>query len=70
MYAKIRPHSCPVLKNGGYLYLEVPFLQGFHADPYDYQRYTQVGLKKLVEKFNKIDKNIFVLILLFALFYR
>lgn len=43
-----------VLKNGGYLYLEVPFLQGFHADPYDYQRYTQVGLEKLVEKFNKI----------------
>jgi SAM-dependent methyltransferase len=43
-----------VLKKGGYLYLEVPFLQGFHADPHDYQRYTLVGLEKLVEKFNKV----------------
>jgi SAM-dependent methyltransferase len=43
-----------VLKKGGYLYLEVPFLQGFHADPYDFQRYTQVGLAKLTERFDKI----------------
>ena len=44
-----------ILKKGGMLYLEVPFLQGFHADPYDYQRYTEVGLKKLVDKFEKIE---------------
>jgi len=43
-----------VLKKGGHLYLEVPFLQGFHADPYDFQRYTQVGLVKLTEKFDKV----------------
>ena len=43
-----------VLKKGGILYLEVPFLQGFHADPHDYQRFTEVGLKKLVEKFDKV----------------
>jgi len=43
-----------VLKKGGYLYMEVPLLQGFHADPYDYQRYTQVGLARLTDKFEKI----------------
>ena len=36
-----------VLKPGGYIYSEVPFLQGFHADPDDYQRYTLQGLKIL-----------------------
>ncbi len=44
-----------ILKKGGMLYLEVPFLQGFHADPYDYQRFTEVGLKVLVNKFDKIE---------------
>jgi SAM-dependent methyltransferase len=43
-----------VLKTGGHLYLEVPFLQGFHADPHDYQRYTQMGLVKLTENFGKV----------------
>ena len=40
-----------VLRKGGYLYLEVPFLQGFHADPHDYQRYTLNGLERLTEKY-------------------
>ena len=40
-----------VLKKGGYLYLEVPFLQGYHADPHDYQRYTLNGLEKLTERY-------------------
>lgn len=39
-----------VLKPGGTLYLCVPFLQPFHADPTDYQRYTQDGLSHLAEK--------------------
>jgi SAM-dependent methyltransferase len=44
-----------VLKKGGYIYLEVPFLQGFHADPHDYQRYTLKGLEKLLNKYHKIE---------------
>ena len=40
-----------VLKPNGYLYLEVPFLQGFHADPHDYFRYTQVGILKLTQNY-------------------
>lgn len=47
--------SFRVLKSGGYLYLEVPFLQGFHADPYDYSRYTQVGLKELVKNYGSVE---------------
>jgi SAM-dependent methyltransferase len=39
-----------VLKPGGHLYLCIPFLQPFHADPTDYQRYTQDGLQLLAEK--------------------
>jgi SAM-dependent methyltransferase len=38
-----------VLKREGTLYLCVPFLQPFHADPADYQRYTADGLRHLVE---------------------
>ena len=38
-----------VLKPGGFLYLEIPFLQGFHADPHDYFRFTQVGLNSILK---------------------
>ena len=39
-----------VLAIEGYLYLCVPFLQPYHPDPGDYQRYTLDGLCKLLEK--------------------
>jgi SAM-dependent methyltransferase len=39
-----------VLRPGGHLYLGVPFMQPEHLDPTDFQRYTQDGLKRLVEK--------------------
>ncbi len=38
-----------VLKPGGWLYIEVPFLQGEHAAPGDYQRWTRAGLSRLLE---------------------
>jgi SAM-dependent methyltransferase len=43
-----------VLKPGGYLYLEVPFLQGFHADPHDYFRFTQMGLLRMTQDYGLI----------------
>ena len=49
-----------VLKPGGFIYVEVPFLQGFHADPYDYQRYTLEGLKILFSKFKEIKCGVSV----------
>lgn len=47
-----------VLKIDGYVYAEVPFLQGFHADPYDNQRYTLPGLVLLFSKFERIDSGV------------
>ena len=44
-----------VLKPGGYVCAAVPFLQGFHASPYDYQRYTIAGFDHLFVDFNKIE---------------
>jgi glycosyltransferase involved in cell wall biosynthesis/SAM-dependent methyltransferase len=40
-----------VLKPGGYVYAEIPFLQAFHAGPGDYQRYTVNGIKVLFEDY-------------------
>ena len=37
-----------VLRPGGWAYVEVPFLQHFHAWPNDYQRWTTEGLKVFV----------------------
>jgi SAM-dependent methyltransferase len=41
-----------VLKPGGRLLCFVPFMQPFHASPYDYQRFTKVGLP---EQFNGFE---------------
>ncbi len=38
-----------VLNPGGFLIVAIPFLQPFHADPWDYRRYTQVGLLELAD---------------------
>lgn len=47
-----------VLKPGGFIYVEVPFLQGFHADPHDYQRYTLEGLRRQLAAFREIDAGV------------
>ncbi len=49
-----------VLQPGGQLYVDVPFLQGFHADPHDYQRYTLPGLDVLLEGFEPLAKGVSV----------
>ena len=49
-----------VLKPGGYLYLEVPFLQGFHADPHDFQRYTLEGVARAYQGVHGIDAGVSV----------
>jgi SAM-dependent methyltransferase len=36
-----------IIKPGGMAYVTVPFIQGFHASPHDYQRYTLPGLTLL-----------------------
>jgi SAM-dependent methyltransferase/uncharacterized protein YbaR (Trm112 family) len=39
-----------VLKPGGRLLVDVPFLQGYHASPADYRRYTEQGLRAELER--------------------
>jgi SAM-dependent methyltransferase len=45
-----------VLKpDGGIVYSYFPFIQGFHASPYDFFRVTKEGIKELFKKFNVIE---------------
>ncbi len=37
------------LKPGGLLYLQVPFVIGYHSGPSDYWRFTHEGLQRLIE---------------------
>ncbi|MER2598973.1 MAG: class I SAM-dependent methyltransferase [Caldilineales bacterium] len=36
-----------VLRPGGLVYHEAPFVQGFHASPNDFRRFTAVGMREL-----------------------
>jgi SAM-dependent methyltransferase len=43
-----------VLKDNGYVYIEMPFVFPFHASPNDYTRFTLEGLKKRFSDFKII----------------
>ncbi len=45
---------------GGLVYIEVPFLQGFHASPNDYQRYTSSGVAELLRDFQDVEVGVCV----------
>jgi len=47
-----------VLKRGGYVYVESPFLQEYHGYPLDFQRYTLTGLENLLSRFKKIESGV------------
>ncbi|MFM2227169.1 MAG: hypothetical protein RL664_512 [Bacteroidota bacterium] len=49
-----------VIKKGGVVYAEIPFLRAYHMAPYDYQRYTISGIEALFERhgFQMIEKGI------------
>lgn len=57
---KVISESYRVLKQSGFIYIEVPFLQGVHGDPDDYQRYTLSGLKELLHDFNVLKFGVSV----------
>ncbi len=44
-----------VLKNNGKIYLNLPFIAGYHASPQDFFRITEEGLKKLMKDFREIE---------------
>lgn len=50
------PHRCVseawrVLKDNGYIYAEVPFMQQIHGGRYDFTRFTHLGLRQLFRNF-------------------
>ena len=49
-----------VLEEGGYVYAEIPFIQAFHAAPYDYQRFTIYGIRNLFSAFDELDTGVCV----------
>lgn len=46
------------LKPQGCVYVVIPFIQGFHADPIDHQRFTLQGLRKLCDAFEEVDAGV------------
>ncbi len=44
-----------IMKSGSTAYISVPFIYPFHSSPYDYQRWTSMGLKKLFEEFEILE---------------
>ena len=46
-----------ILRPGGRIYAGVPFIQGYHASPRDYQRYTVQGLENLLSNFQKVESG-------------
>lgn len=47
-----------VLARQGFLYVEVPFLQPFHASPADYRRFTLPGLHQFFEGFTAVESGV------------
>lgn len=47
-----------VLKKGGYIYVENPFLQEYHGFPLDFQRFTLMGLENILSHFEKIESGV------------
>ncbi|WP_433240098.1 methyltransferase domain-containing protein [Streptosporangium sp. CA-135522] len=47
-----------VLRPGGRVLCYVPFMQPFHASPYDYQRYTQAGMRTLFGRFDVLNVRV------------
>ena len=45
---------------GSLVYIEVPFLQGFHASPSDYQRYTSSGVAEMLRDFENVEVGVCV----------
>jgi SAM-dependent methyltransferase len=47
-----------VLRQDGYIYSEIPFIQQVHEGAYDFTRYTATGHRRLFNRFNEIEVGI------------
>jgi SAM-dependent methyltransferase len=52
---KVVSEMVRVLKLGGFIYSEIPFLQSVHEGAYDFTRYTMSGHRRLLEHFDEVD---------------
>ena len=55
----VDPYRCVeevfrILKPAGFVYAEIPFMQPAHATPYDFQRFTFIGYRRLFRRFEQI----------------
>lgn len=46
-----------VLKPGGLIYAETPFMQQVHARAWDFTRFTELGHRRLFRRFDEIDRG-------------
>lgn len=46
-----------ILRPDGWICVAIPFMQGYHASPSDYQRYTVWGLENILSDFEKIESG-------------
>lgn len=46
-----------VLKRGGVVYAETPFMQQVHAGAYDFHRFTHLGHRRLFRQFDEVDSG-------------
>jgi SAM-dependent methyltransferase len=44
-----------LLRDGGLVFASTPFFYPIHADPYDYQRFTEDGLRHLFREFKSVE---------------
>ena len=56
------PHRCVeqihrVLKTGGAVYADTPFMQQVHAGGHDFTRFTHVGQRRLFRKFEEVSSG-------------
>lgn len=49
-----------ILKPGGIVYIDVPFMQAYHRDPVDYWRFTVDGLRVLCEGFEELEAGPYI----------
>jgi SAM-dependent methyltransferase len=47
-----------VLKPGGIVYAEIPFMQTVHEGAYDFTRWTDTGIRWLFRRFKRIDSGV------------
>jgi len=57
---KVISEMVRVLHRGGIIYMEVPFLQGYHPSPRDFYRFTIEGLELLLSDFSKLGSGVCV----------